>query len=84
MKWEAVRNVLLMIQPALLMYTTEEPYATPVGLDEKFMKSEVILLLDSFFNIVEWRGKHIQGWFQENYHLSSDYGYLQEMHKNVT
>ena len=33
MKWENIRNVLLIVQPALLMYTPEQTDAVPVGLD---------------------------------------------------
>jgi protein transport protein SEC23 len=51
-----------MIQPALLEYSPEQPSAKGVALDERYMKLEVILLLDSFFNIVEWHGKNIESW----------------------
>lgn len=62
MKRETVTNVVRMIQPALLEYSPEHPSAKGVALDERHMKLEVILLLDSFFNIVEWHGKNIESW----------------------
>jgi hypothetical protein len=49
---ENVNNVLKIIQPALASYGAENQIARGVALDEKFMRNEVILLLDSFFNIV--------------------------------
>lgn len=33
MKWETLQNVLLIIQPAMLMYTPEKTSALPVSLD---------------------------------------------------
>ena len=47
------------------------------------MMHESILLLDSFLNIVEWRGKNINSWFEQNYQESEDYAYLQEINQNL-
>jgi len=41
-----------MIQPALLKYTLENTEPVPVSLDEEEMQDEVILLLDSYFNVI--------------------------------
>jgi hypothetical protein len=45
-----------MIQPILLKYTLENLEPEPVPLDEEEMGANVILLLDSYFNVIEWYG----------------------------
>jgi hypothetical protein len=59
-------NALLMIQPALLSYNTQEPAALPVTLDEKHMRASTVLVLDSFLNIVEWQAKDVESWFSDH------------------
>lgn len=59
-----------MIQPALLKYSLENYEPVPVSLDEEEMQDEVILLLDSYFNVIEWYGANCQNWEEENYHLN--------------
>lgn len=49
---ENVTNSLLMIQPALLQYSFENPQPQPVLLDIASLKNNVILLLDTFFNVL--------------------------------
>jgi hypothetical protein len=51
-----------MIQPALLKYSLENNEPCPVALDEEEMHDEVILLLDSYFNVIEWYGANCQNW----------------------
>lgn len=51
---ENVTNSLVMIQPALLMYTFDDPQPQPVMLDIENMKNNVILLQDTFFHVVIW------------------------------
>lgn len=80
---ENVSNVLKMIQPALAEYSAESQVARGVALDEKFMKNEVILLLDSFFNIVQWRGKTIESWVDNNYHNNPEYSYIKNLLSTV-
>ena len=43
------------------------------------MKRESILLLDSFLNLVEWRGNDVHSWITDNYQEQPDYAYLKEM-----
>jgi protein transport protein SEC23 len=45
-----------MIQPALIMYTVDDPTPRTVELDLMNMKEDVILLLDSYFNVLIWYG----------------------------
>ena len=64
---ESVSNSLVMIQPALMSYDLESEQATPVLLDIDSMKSNVILLLDTFMYICIWKGDTINKWEQAGY-----------------
>merc|ERR1719456_1504228 len=70
---ENVMNSLVMIQPALLQYSFEEGPPQPVLLDSASLKPNVILLLDSFFHVVIWRGETIQAWFDAGYQDKEEY-----------
>merc|ERR1712227_509010 len=64
---ENTMNSLVMIQPALLQYSFDEGPPQPVLLDAASLKPNVILLLDSFFHVVIWRGETIQAWMEAGY-----------------
>lgn len=68
---ENTMNSLVMIQPALLKYSMDEE--GPVLLDTSSLKPNVILLLDSFFHVVIWRGDTIQHWFEQKYQDNPEY-----------
>jgi len=70
---ENVMNTLVMIQPALLQYTFEEGPPQPVLLDAASLKPNVILLLDTFFHVVIWRGETIQAWYEAGYQDKEEY-----------
>ncbi|OMJ72068.1 hypothetical protein SteCoe_29574 [Stentor coeruleus] len=70
---ENVTNSLLMIQPALLQYSFESSQATPVLLDIVSLKSNVILLLDTFFNVLIWHGDMISKWIKLGYQDKEGY-----------
>jgi protein transport protein SEC23 len=76
---ESVANSLVMIQPALLQYTTESEAPIPVLLDSSSMKTDVILLLDTFFYILIWHGENIIQWKEQGYHEQEEYIGLKEM-----
>ena len=63
---ENTSNSLVMIQPALLQYSFSGP-PQPVLLDNVSMKADVILLLDTFFNVVAWHGETIASWREQGY-----------------
>ena len=69
---ESTLNSLVMIQPALQEYSFEG-YARPVLLDATSLKPNVILLLDSFFYVVIWRGETIQAWYDAGYQEKEEY-----------
>jgi len=69
---ENVMNSLVMIQPALIMYSFDsEP--RPVLLDSNSLQSNVVLLLDAFFHLVVWRGETIQQWYDAGYQDKEEY-----------
>lgn len=70
---ENTMNSLVMIQPALLQYSFEEGPPQPVLLDATSLKPNVILLLDSFFHVVIWRGEMIQAWYDAGYQEKEEY-----------
>jgi protein transport protein SEC23 len=66
-------NTLVMIQPALLQYTFESGQGNPVQLDANSLKPNVILLMDTFFHVVIWRGETIQAWHDAGYQDQEEY-----------
>ena len=62
-----------MIQPALLEYSFDEGPPKPVLLDASSLKPNVILVLDTFFLLVIWRGETIQQWYDAKYQESPEY-----------
>merc|ERR1712151_1172954 len=70
---ENTANSLVMIQPALLCYSFDDPQPQPVLLDATSLKPNVILLLDAFFNVVIWRGEQIQAWYDAGYQEKEEY-----------
>ena len=73
---ENVTNSLLMIQPALLQYSFESPQPTPVLLDIVSLKNNVILLLDTFFNVLIWHGDMISKWVKLGYQTQEGYDHF--------
>ncbi len=43
------------------------------------LKDDVILLADTFFYIVVWKGKHIKEWVDQGYHEQPEYEHLKEL-----
>lgn len=76
---ENTMNSLVMIQSALLMYSLEAGPPQPVQLDAASMKPTVILLLDSFFHVVIWRGETIQAWYEAGYQEQEQYSNLKQL-----
>ena len=51
-----------MIQPILLEYKLNEEQPSPVNLDIGSLKNDVVLLLDTFFSLIVWKGETIKEW----------------------
>jgi protein transport protein SEC23 len=76
---ENVTNSLLMIQPALLQYSFDCPQALPVVLDLSSLKKDVILLLDTFFNVLIWHGETITKWVKLGYQDQEGYEHFRTL-----
>lgn len=75
----SVTNSLVMIQPALLEYSFESPHPKPVLLDISSLKPDVILLLDTFFNVLIWHGDTIVEWKKAGYHEQPEYEHFRTL-----
>lgn len=64
---ENVNNCLLMIQPTLMSYSLSGA-PEPVLLDVTSIKSDRILLLDSFFYVIVFCGEMVSAWRKAGYH----------------
>lgn len=78
---ENIDNTLIIIQPQLIEYSlaNEEPRA--VMPDLSCLKKDVILLADTFFNIIIWNGPVIKGWVDDGYHLQAEYSHVADLLK---
>eukprot|EP01090_Pellita_catalonica_P015756 TRINITY_DN4330_c0_g1_i1.p1 TRINITY_DN4330_c0_g1~~TRINITY_DN4330_c0_g1_i1.p1 ORF type:complete len:757 (+),score=97.98 TRINITY_DN4330_c0_g1_i1:97-2367(+) len=75
---ENVTNSITMIQPTLDKYVLAQP-PQPVLLSASVVSKDCILLLDTYFHVVVWRGKNIQAWVDEGYHTQPKYENLRKM-----
>lgn len=76
---ENVMNSLLMIQPALLQYSFEEGPPQPALLESSSLKPNVILMLDTFFHVVIWRGDTISAWYEAGYQDDPNYASFKQL-----
>lgn len=74
---ETLSNMLVMIQPALFSYDLDTQQPTPVLCDMESLKPDIVLLVDTYFNVLIWQGAQIHGWIKEEYHLMEEYEHLQ-------
>lgn len=72
---ENVNNSLVMIQPTLMSYSLDS-HAQPVLLDVSSVDPQKILLLDTFFNVVVFKGATVYKWEQDGVHLKPEYAYF--------
>ena len=76
---ESVENCIIMIQPLLFEYTAENPSKVPVFLDLNSLKSDCVLLLDTFFHVVIWHGVDVVKWREEGFQEQEGYENIKEM-----
>ncbi|EPY54023.1 GTPase activating protein Sec23b [Schizosaccharomyces cryophilus OY26] len=74
-----VMDSLIMIQPTLQSYSLEHPEGIPVLLDSISIKSDVILLLDTFFHILIFHGSVIAQWRNAGYQDLPEYSNIKEL-----
>ncbi|TPX32373.1 hypothetical protein SmJEL517_g04553 [Synchytrium microbalum] len=75
---EDLNNSLIMIQPTLMSYSFTGP-PQPVLLDSISIKPDVILLLDTFFQILIWHGETIVAWRKARYQELPDYANFKDL-----
>jgi len=75
---EDVNNSLIMIQPTLMSYAIDLP-AQPVLLDSVSIKSDIILLLDTFFYILIFHGETVAQWRKAGYQEQEGYENFKEL-----
>lgn len=78
---ETIDNTLIIVQPQIIEYSLNAEEPKPVLPDLSCMKKDVILLADTFFNIIIWNGSQIKSWIDDGYHLQSDYAHLADLLK---
>ena len=76
---ESVQNCTIMIQPLLFEYTADNPSPNPVYLDLNSLKSNCVLLLDTFFHVVVWHGIDVMKWREEGYQDQEGYENIKQM-----
>ena len=76
---ENVENCIIMIQPMLFEYTADNPTKVPVYLDLNSLKSDCVLLLDTFFHVVVWHGVDVVKWREEGYQDQEGYENIKQM-----
>uniref|UniRef100_A0A7S1BQW7 Protein transport protein SEC23 n=1 Tax=Corethron hystrix TaxID=216773 RepID=A0A7S1BQW7_9STRA len=69
---ENTANSLVMIQPSLLSYSFQGS-PTPVMLDSSSVRQDVILLLDTFFQVVIFHGETVAAWRERKYHEQEEH-----------
>ena len=74
-------NTLVMIQPQIIEYSLNNEEPVPVLPDIDCLKNDVILLADTYFNIIIWKGQTIKAWVDEGYHLKEGYEHIGELVK---
>ncbi|BFU23763.1 Sec23 protein, putative [Entamoeba histolytica HM-1:IMSS-B] len=77
---ENVNNSLIMIQPTLDCYKVGQE-AKPVLLSMQSVESDSILLLDTFFYIVVFRGEAVADWMKQKLEEQPEYAGLKEFYQ---
>lgn len=75
---QRVSEALKLIKPTLLSYHYQGGVEA-VEVDSKSLEPDVILLLDTFHNVVVWRGEYVAQWIKEGYHEQQEYAFLKEI-----
>lgn len=73
---ENLTNMLVMIQPALFSYTLENSQTQPLQCEIESLKSDIIILVDTYFHVLIWHGQTIHEWVKQEYHLQDEFQHL--------
>jgi protein transport protein SEC23 len=74
---EDVKSTMCIIKPTLISYTYSGE-REPVELDSRSLKEDAILLLDTFHDVLIWRGSKIAAWIAEGFRENPEYWYFKE------
>lgn len=75
---EKVSQALKLIKPTLLSYHYHGT-VQPVEMDSSSLQPDVILVLDTFHNVLIWKGAYIVQWIKDGYHEMDEYVFLKEI-----
>ncbi len=72
----SVPDAVKMIKPALIAFNYQESEPIPVELDVSSLNPESFLVLDSFHNVLLWKGRYVSEWMKNNLHKNPEYKHL--------
>lgn len=78
-----VDDAIKMVKPALISFHYQGE-VTPVELDSGSLNPESILVLDSFHNVLLWRGDYVSSWIKEGLHQKEEYAFFKNVINSAT
>ncbi|UTX44345.1 protein transport protein SEC23 [Encephalitozoon hellem] len=75
---QKVSDALKLIKPTLVSYHYQGGVKA-VEVDSKSLEPDVILVLDTFHNVVVWKGEYFAQWVREGYHEQPEYEFLKSI-----
>lgn len=71
-------DAIKIIKPSLISFHYQGDIM-PVELDTSSLNPETILVLDSFHNVLLWKGKYVSDWLKEGLHEQKEYAFFKEV-----
>lgn len=78
---ETIDNTLIIVQPQVVEYSLSAEEPCNVLPDLSCLKKDVVLLADTFFNVIIWQGATIKAWIDAGYHNQPEYAHLADLLK---
>lgn len=72
-----------IIEPKKTKNEIPDSNVEPVLLDIQSCKPDIILLMDTFFNVIVWHGRDVAEWVRQKVHEQSEYAYLKAILEKV-
>ncbi|KAI5169842.1 protein transport protein SEC23 [Pancytospora epiphaga] len=76
-------EAIKMIKPVLISFHYQGD-VVPAELDTSSLDPESILVLDSFHNVLLWKGAYVSNWIKEGLHEKEEYGFFKEVLDSAT
>lgn len=76
-------EAIKMIKPSLIAFHYQGDIS-PVELDTSNLNPESLLVLDSFHNVLLWRGKYVSDWIREGLHENPEYNFFKDAINEAT